>query len=563
MPSARTSHHDDAPRRLEPGAQVERYIVDELIGDGGTASVYRVHHAELGTPYALKVLNLLSPGIRRRTLQEGRVQARLNHRNIVAVYDTFEVDGAPGLLMELIDGPSLDTALQRVRLKLDQAEVLFRAILEGVRQAHNFGLVHRDLKPANVLLARTNSGLVPKVTDFGIAKMTETENVGHTRAGVAMGTPQYMAPEQIRDARSVDRRADIFSLGCILYELVTGQRAFPDDDIVRVYNAVCDGQYTPALELAPDLPPRIDEAIRGCLAVDRDRRIPDCGVLLEVLEGTRRWTGQLPAATAVPITGVPDLEVGGPGPETSAATYLPMDLLGESDDRTAEVRPPTLAEVSALPADADAAPAHTTPLSTWIAASAVALLLLVVAVGQLRGAPPSEALAPAVVSTSPTPLAAPPPHPAGPAPAPTTAASQPSPPASAPVAPKATAAAASTPSPTPPVPAVPVPAPPVVPTPKVEPAPVEPTPKVEAAPVVSTGVLRILTSPPTATVWIDGVQQGASPRKIEAVEPGHHQVRVALGDDVGSFLVDVKAGGDTRWCYTFETRAATPGACPR
>jgi hypothetical protein len=289
MPAPRSSSADAQGLLLAPGQQIDRYVVDAVLGAGGTATVYKVHHANLGTPYALKVLSIVSPSIRRRTLQEGKLQARMNHRNIVAVYDVFEVDGAPGLLMEYVEGPSLETALSHHRLTLPHAEAVFRAIVDGVRQAHQLGLVHRDLKPANVLLAETSQGVIPKVTDFGIAKAMDQADSGQTRAGIAMGTPQYMSPEQIRDARSVDRRADIFSLGCLLYELVTGQRTFPHDDIIKVYNHVCDGVYRPPRELAPHLPERIVRAIRGALTVDREARIPDCETLLAVFEGRQGW----------------------------------------------------------------------------------------------------------------------------------------------------------------------------------------------------------------------------------------------------------------------------------
>jgi outer membrane biosynthesis protein TonB len=236
-----------------------------------------------------------------------------------------------------------------------------------------------------------------------------------------------------------------------------------------------------------------------------------------------------------------------------------MDLLGESEDTT-EVHPPTLASTSGLPADVavEAAPAHAPPLSTWIAASAVALLLAVVVFGQLRGSE-STAAAELAVPAAPTPADASPalpaqaPAPPAHVPAPTAKSAVPAPPSPVPAPPKPTAAPAAPEAP------VPVPAP--VPAPAAPPVEAKAAPPAE--PAVSTGVLRVLTSPPTAMVWIDGVQQGPSPRKVEAVEPGHHQVRVALGEDVGSFLVEVKAGGDTRWCYTFATRAATPGACPR
>ncbi|MFT7519589.1 MAG: serine/threonine protein kinase, partial [Kiritimatiellia bacterium] len=276
---------------LNKGQTIDRYTVDSVIGHGGTAVVYLVKHNQLGSQHALKVLSLTSGAIRERLLREGRVQAAMQHNNIVTVTDVLNVEGAPGLLMEHVDGPSLDLAMKRYKIALPDAQTLFRGIVSGVREAHRHGLVHRDLKPANVLLFPSPEGFVPKVTDFGLAKVVvgRTAEVGQTRQGIAMGTPAYMAPEQIRDARSVDKRADIFSLGCILYELVTRQRAFPGEQALEIYNNIVAGRYTPPEELVPSLPMALIEAIDGCLVLDREDRIPDCETLLQVLAGQIQW----------------------------------------------------------------------------------------------------------------------------------------------------------------------------------------------------------------------------------------------------------------------------------
>ena len=276
---------------LDTGQNVDRYTVDSIIGYGGTAVVYLVKHVQLSTVHALKVLSVSSGAIRERMLREGRVQAALTHPNVVAVSDVLDVDGAPGLLMEYIEGPSLEEALKNFRISLENGVTLFRGIVLGVHAAHETGLVHRDLKPANVLLAESDEGFVPKVTDFGLAKVLVGEgiDVGTTRAGIAMGTPSYMSPEQIRDARKVDQRADVFSLGCLLYELVTGQRAFPGDQALTIYNAITAGEYLPAEQLVADLPETVIQCVDGCLALDLDERIPDCATVLEVLAGIQEW----------------------------------------------------------------------------------------------------------------------------------------------------------------------------------------------------------------------------------------------------------------------------------
>ncbi len=279
--------------KLELGQVVHNFVVERVLGTGGTAVVYLVRERGGRVVHALKVLTVSSPAIRERMRREGEVQSALRHPNIVPVQDVLDLDGSPALLMEYVEGPTLDAALKRYRLTLADAELLFGGILAGVHAAHASGLVHRDLKPANVLLASTVEGFVPKVTDFGLAKiMIDIPGLAHTKQGISMGTPSYMAPEQIRDAGSVDQRADLWSLGCLLYELMTRRRAFPGDEALAIYNAVVDASFAPPREWAPDLPDRVNEAILGCLQLDPNDRIPDCSTLLDVLQGRLEWEAQ-------------------------------------------------------------------------------------------------------------------------------------------------------------------------------------------------------------------------------------------------------------------------------
>jgi serine/threonine-protein kinase len=272
---------------LEPGDVIDRFHVDAILGEGGMALVYRVRHRELGSEHALKVLTSNARQVRDRMLQEGRAQATLRHPNIVEVRDILDVGGNPGLLMELVEGPSLESWLESRRPTVAQSEQIFRAIVSAVAHAHARMLVHRDLKPANVLMARHGDQWVPKVTDFGIAKILADDDPAarQTRSGVAMGTPAYMSPEQIRDAKNVDARTDVFALGCILYELVTGEAAFRRDDIASTFNASLSGSYKSPRELDSAVPDRIVQCIAGCLRTDREQRLPDCAAILAVLDG--------------------------------------------------------------------------------------------------------------------------------------------------------------------------------------------------------------------------------------------------------------------------------------
>ena len=195
--------------------------------------VYAVRHIQLGAPYALKLLKITGDSrkvraIRARLLTEGRIQASLRHRNIVTVTDTVLIDDQPGLVMEWVDGTNLDAFIEkRSPLPLDLIESVGRSIIRGVRAAHAAGHLHRDLKPDNILIADEDGEWVPKVADFGLAKVLQDDGIAgaSTVHGSVFGTPQYMSPEQAMDSKSVDERTDVFALGCILYELCTGTRA--------------------------------------------------------------------------------------------------------------------------------------------------------------------------------------------------------------------------------------------------------------------------------------------------------------------------------------------------
>ncbi len=264
---------------LEPGTTVaDRYQVEALLGAGGLAEVYRVRHVELGSLHALKLLTWRRKSLAERLLLEGRIQAQLRHPHVVGVSDVVRFEGQVGLLMEYVDGTALDQLLASSgALSWQDAMALFVPILSGVAAAHDAGVLHRDLKPANVLLARTSTGWVPKVADFGIAKVVEDEmGGGATTAGVSMGTPGYMAPEQVRDSSGVDRRTDIFALASILYEMLSGRKAFADTlgrlDVASTIDIVPRA----LTEVVPAIDPRVSDAIAKALARDREDRFPDC-----------------------------------------------------------------------------------------------------------------------------------------------------------------------------------------------------------------------------------------------------------------------------------------------
>ncbi|MEL6345052.1 MAG: serine/threonine-protein kinase, partial [Myxococcota bacterium] len=208
---------------LSVGAKVGRYTVERLLGHGGMAEVWSVRHNVLGNRYALKVLHQHAGRHRQRLLQEGRAQAQLDHPNILTVRDILDVNGQPALLLPLVDGPPLTALLNAQRLSPAVALAIFKILVGALTFAHGRGFVHRDLKPANILLDVYFERLRPRVADFGLVKH---DGGLQTRTGSVMGTPAYAAPEQLRDATTADARADWFSLGVILVELLTGVRPF-------------------------------------------------------------------------------------------------------------------------------------------------------------------------------------------------------------------------------------------------------------------------------------------------------------------------------------------------
>ncbi len=271
---------------LQPGREIGNYRVVGFIGEGGMAMVYQVEHKVLGSLHALKVLSGGAKGVRERLLQEGRAQATLQHRNVVSVTDVVDVDGDPGLVMQYVEGYALDEILDQGPIPRDVALQLFVGIMRGVRHAHKRGLVHRDLKPANIMVKKTDDGrLSPKVMDFGLVKaLNDTTSGGkrRTRTGAAMGTPDYMAPEQIHDASTVDRRADMWSLGVILYELMCHDRPFQGEAMLQIFNAVTRGEYISPVEHCPDLAPGIVEAIDSMLVVDPNERLDNCDAVMQL-----------------------------------------------------------------------------------------------------------------------------------------------------------------------------------------------------------------------------------------------------------------------------------------
>ncbi len=354
---------------LRPGTRVDRYRVELPLGEGGMATVYRVRHEVLGTVHALKVLHVDAPRIRQRLVSEGRAQASLTHENVVAVTDVLEVDNAPALLMEFVDGGTLADVVAGPPLPLVLVLRLFRGVVAGVAAAHERGIIHRDLKPGNVLLALPDdddddweegppdwSRAVPKVTDFGLAKVVDDAlnrpDSGHrTEAGVAMGTPAYMAPEQIRDARAVDHRADLFSLGAVLYAMLTGRSPYAGPDRFAVLSNVTSGRYPPLQSLRPRLPAAVVDLVARCMAVEPADRVQTARALLQAVDALLTTVSE--EGSTLPVGLLPD----------AASTTLDPDQLDHTPAARVTEQVPNTAPTAALSPSSRTPPRSTSPKS--------------------------------------------------------------------------------------------------------------------------------------------------------------------------------------------------------
>ena len=294
--------------RLKAGARLGSYEVLAELGAGGMGEVYRARDTKLGRHVAIKVLPVaLAADADRlaRFEREAKTLASLNHPNIATIHGLEQAGDVCALVMELVEGEDLSTHIGRGPILLSEALPIAKQIAEALEAAHKQGIIHRDLKPANIKIRA--DGTV-KVLDFGLAKLTEASGAGSvgpndvsrsltltspaamTGMGVILGTAAYMAPEQAR-GNVVDKRADVWAFGAVLYEMVTGRRLFDDETVSDTLAAVL--KETPTWE---GVPARALPLLRRCLEKDPKRRLRDIGDAMALLEEAPQFATGAPSA---------------------------------------------------------------------------------------------------------------------------------------------------------------------------------------------------------------------------------------------------------------------------
>lgn len=400
---------------LETGTLVaERYRLERLLGEGGMGEVWSATHEITGGRVALKFLkaaNMPRAEARKRFLREARAAALVDHPNIVQIRDVIEHEDMPVLVMDLLHGETLYRRLsKRGCLDLDEAARIAIQIVAAVGAAHEAGLIHRDLKPENVFLARVpGSGELARVLDFGIAKLIDDgiDAATVTQSGTLIGTPAYMAPEQVFGERELDYRVDVWALGVMLHELLTGVRPIEGDNYGQIAKKLLSEPVRSVAALRPDLPADVVDLVDRMLIREPENRLSD---LREAVEVFARY-----AATRKPSFGPPRLRAqSDPNPvSTPASTPEP---LYEPDDRSADPSASTLVQ-GTLPPRLDTARSHITSSLNYsrssrpvaVAAALGVVVLLGLAFGfrsvlsrtSTTGPTPSE-LAPAPAAIAPS-----------------------------------------------------------------------------------------------------------------------------------------------------------------
>lgn len=262
--------------------KVGEYRVVSVIGQGGMGKVYKAIDPRTRRFVIVKQLLAKSPALAARFHREAVIMRTFDHPNIVHVHDEFRHGDSSYVVMEFVDGGSLEALIaERGKLPATVAALILRECLRGLAYAHQHGVVHRDIKPDNILLSK---GGEVKLVDFGIATAMPGASEELTRTGMMMGTPAYMSPEQLTDAKHVDHRSDIYAIGVSLYQMLTGVRPFGSSLSAETVSKIAAGDYTEPTKLNPTIPPPLAQICRRTMETKPRRRYPNCDRILHELD---------------------------------------------------------------------------------------------------------------------------------------------------------------------------------------------------------------------------------------------------------------------------------------
>ncbi|MFK7986348.1 MAG: serine/threonine-protein kinase [Sandaracinaceae bacterium] len=318
-----------------------KYRIEKILGQGGMGVVFAATHEWTERPVAVKLLHpqyASDDEIRKRFLREARTAAKLQHDNVVDVLDMGHEDGAVYLVLEMLHGSPLDEfGRGSAPLPPEVVVAAMLPVLDALRAAHAAGVVHRDLKPDNIFIHRKGRTVVPKVVDFGIAKVVETE-ASLTSTGALIGTPQYMSPEQASGASDLGPQSDVWSIGVVLYELLSGSLPFEAESMIALLLAVATTDPVPLEDRAPELPPALIALVMQTLTRDRDVRVASVAEfasrLREVAEDVG-WDVDAPLTEAWPKI----LDGERPAASVSPSTPRPKTLSSPAFDPTVAATP--------------------------------------------------------------------------------------------------------------------------------------------------------------------------------------------------------------------------------
>ncbi|MFO0680483.1 MAG: serine/threonine-protein kinase [Sandaracinus sp.] len=311
----------------EPGTIVgERYKLVRKIGEGGLAAVWEAEHLTLGSRIAVKFLHRTGPmqsEASQRFLREARVAASVRHRNVVEIVDFGFAEGEiPYMVMEFLEGRSLGAYLEeKGRLPFDEAARIIAGTLRGLAAVHAAGLVHRDIKPDNVFLVDdAEEGFYPKLVDFGLSRRAGRSDM--TAEGTLMGTPQYMSPEQAMGQTDLDARADIYAVGVVLYELVSGVVPFDSDSLADILTSVVHTPPKPLKQLVPEVPDKLAFVVETAMAKDREHRFVDARAMRNSLIDTGVYANEEPPSGLIQRLSIDEAEAAAVSPTLPARAAI-------------------------------------------------------------------------------------------------------------------------------------------------------------------------------------------------------------------------------------------------